>query len=120
MRALLEHHQGQGPQAGPATLIYRARTTNDLVHRGEIDNIAQADHIDVHYAVGDPGGADDVFVNDRLREVVADIDRRDIYLCGPDPFMKAATASLLRRGVPLRPIHAERCDAADRSQDNHL
>lgn len=108
LRALLEHHQGQGPQAGPATLIYRARTTDDLVHRGEIDHIAQTDHIDVHYAVGDPGGTDDVFIDERLREVVADLGRRDIYLCGPAPFMEAATASLLRCGVPPRHIHAER------------
>ena len=108
LRAMLEHLHREGPATGPATLIYRGRTAADLVHRDEIDLLARADHIDVHYGLGDPGGADDVFVDARLADLVPDLDRRDVFLCGPAPFMDAATACLLRCGVPLRHIHAER------------
>lgn len=108
LRAMLEHQHLQGPAAGPTTLIYRASTADELVHRDEIDGLAAADHIDVRYQVGERGGPEDVFVNERLIQVVPDLDRRDVYLCGPGPFMDAATASLLRCGVPLNQIHAER------------
>ncbi len=108
LRAMLEHHHDQGRAAGPATLIYRARTTEDLVHREEIDRLAEADHIEVLYGVGDPGGATDAFVGDRLKDAVTDLDQRDVYVCGPALFMAAATASLERCGVSPRHIHAER------------
>ncbi|ANH40466.1 Flavohemoprotein [Nocardioides dokdonensis FR1436] len=107
LRALLEQHHDQGAEAGPATLVYRARSIEDLVHRQEIDRLAQAAHIDVHYGVGPSGGSDDVLVGERLREVVPDLGDRDVYLCGPGPFMEAATASLRRCGVPARHVHAE-------------
>ncbi|GAB2777149.1 ferredoxin reductase family protein [Nocardioides salsibiostraticola] len=108
LRAMLEHHHNEGPDAGPVTLIYRARTVADLVHRAEIDQLGGADHIEILYGVGDPGGDDDVFVADRLSSAVSDLQERDVYLCGPAPFMGAATESLLRCGVAPRHIHAER------------
>lgn len=108
LRAMLEHHHNEGPDAGPVTLIYRARTVADLVHRAEIDQLGEADHIEILYGVGDPGGDDDVLVADRLSSAVSDLQARDVYLCGPAPFMGAATESLLRCGVAPRHIHAER------------
>ena len=108
LRALLEHLSHEGPGTGPVTLIYRARTAEDLVHRAEIDALAAADHVEVHYGWGDPGGDQDVLVGERLESLVPELARRDVFLCGPAPFMGAATESLLRCGVSPRHIHAER------------
>ncbi len=43
-----------------------------------------------------------------LSELVPDLDRRDVYLCGPIPMMEALRRTLRILGVPTARIHSER------------
>jgi predicted ferric reductase len=106
LRALLES-LAAGP--GDLTLLYRASRSEDLLFRAELDMIAEHRGAAVHYLVGrrkdlrrDPLG------RDSIRSLVPDIAEQDVYLCGPDGMMDAATAEILALGVPKRRLHAER------------
>jgi ferredoxin-NADP reductase len=64
----------------------------------------------VRFVVGDhatDAGAQ-LLSPEHLRELVPDLDERDVFLCGP-PAMTSATESNLRRaGVSRRHLHVER------------
>jgi ferredoxin-NADP reductase len=42
-----------------------------------------------------------------LTALVPDIARRDVYLCGPEPFQDALIAASLQAGVPPAHLHHE-------------
>jgi ferredoxin-NADP reductase len=42
-----------------------------------------------------------------LRELVPDVQCRDVYLCGPDGLVSAALETLRRLRVPRRQIHLD-------------
>jgi ferredoxin-NADP reductase len=89
-------------------LIYRVNTGDDLVLRGELEHIAQARGAHVHYLLGPPlGGGQDHLSAERLRRLVPDVRERDVFLCGPEPMMVAASIGLRQAGVPRRQIHQE-------------
>ena len=95
------------PDAGPVTLLYRANHADEVILAHELDALARAEHIEVHYVLGAPGSDNDVLVDHRLRHLVPDLEDRDAFVCGPPRFMEAARDSLLRCGVPARHIHTE-------------
>lgn len=112
LRTMLEHHAHDadtilGPDAGPVTLIYRANHADEIILADELDALARAEHIEVHYVLGAPGSDADVLVDQRLRRLIPDLEDRDAFVCGPPRFMVAARDSLLRCGVPARHIHTE-------------
>lgn len=112
LRTMLEHHtHDTGPgtcaESGAVTLLYRANHADEVILASELDALAKADHIEVHYALGAPGSATDVLVDRRLSRLVPDLEDRDVFLCGPPRFMDAARESLLRCGVSGRRIHIE-------------
>jgi ferredoxin-NADP reductase len=43
-----------------------------------------------------------------LRELVPNIDSREIYLCGPPAMMQVLEREVRRAGVPSRYIHTDR------------
>jgi predicted ferric reductase len=93
---------------GPVTLIYRARSWEDVVFADELDAIAQARGAVVHYVVGSReslGG--DPLGPDALRQLVPGLHRQDVYVCGPPGMTTAAVAALREAGVPRRHIHHE-------------
>jgi predicted ferric reductase len=92
---------------GDLTLVYRVSDERELVFRDELDTLAARRGIRVHYLVGPRGGHADPLVGDRLRRLVPDLAEHDVYVCGPEPFMAAATATLRRSGVPASRVHAE-------------
>ncbi|MCY7401477.1 MAG: ferric reductase-like transmembrane domain-containing protein [Nocardioides sp.] len=99
--------QNLGPDAGPVTLVYRAGHLGELIFAAELESLAMAAHVDVHYALGAPRGEGDILVDRRLEQLIADVAIRDAFVCGPPRFMDAARDSLLRCGVPARHIHSE-------------
>jgi predicted ferric reductase len=107
LRALLEELPAR---PGQLTLIYRARRAEDLVFRSELDAIARANGATIHYVVGRRGTdlAIDPLGPGPLSELVPDLDRRDVYLCGPVPMMEALRRTLRVLGVPAAQIHSER------------
>lgn len=114
LRTMLEHHAHDTGldrilevDAGPVTLLYRANHAEEIILAHELDTLAQAEHIEVHYALGAAGSDTDVLVGQRLRHLVPGLENRDAFVCGPPRFMDAARESLLRCGVPAHRIHTE-------------
>jgi predicted ferric reductase len=104
VRALMEQIRGD------AVVLYRVVTNDDVVFRSELDDLADARGLALHYVVGDH--ATDEGRNhlspDHLHELVPDIEERDVFVCGPPGLTDAVTRSVRAAGVPRRHIHAER------------
>jgi predicted ferric reductase len=114
MKALLED---MDYLPGQATLIYRARSEPDLVFRRELDELALARGVEVHYLVGHrarsraswlPESAAAESDETVLRRLVPDIARRDVFICGPSDWMQAAADAARNLGVPEEQVHEER------------
>ncbi|MDP9115947.1 MAG: ferredoxin reductase family protein [Actinomycetota bacterium] len=105
IRALFETLPGH---PGDVTVIYRTASVDDIVLRGELDEIARRRGARVHYLIGPPGkGAKDHLSPTSLQRLVPDLRERDVFLCGPEPMMQAAQRSLRTAGVSRRHIHHE-------------
>jgi predicted ferric reductase len=104
IRALLEE------LGGDVVVLYRAIAAEDLVLAGELDALAAERGARVHHVVGDhaaPGG-DRLLSPEHLRELVPDLDWRDVFLCGPPGMTAAIERSLRAARVPRSHVHIER------------
>ena len=100
IRALLEDMPGA---PGEIVVVYRAARDSDLILREELDALAQSRGAQVHYLAG----PDRPLSGPVLRELIPDLDQRDVYVCGP-PEMTLSTRAMLRAvGVPARHINLE-------------
>ncbi|HWE60759.1 MAG TPA: ferric reductase-like transmembrane domain-containing protein [Chloroflexota bacterium] len=103
IRALLEELQGD------LVLVYRAERAGDLLFRDELDALARARGMTIHYVLGDhriPSNAH-LLSREHLRSLVPDIAGRDVYLCGPSGMTRSVTRTLHRLGVPKALIHID-------------
>jgi ferredoxin-NADP reductase len=103
IRALLE----ELPEG--TVVIYRARGEDELVFREELEWLAQERGARVWYVLG---GRDDpwprrVFTQRGMRQLVPDVRRRDVYLCGPEGMVSTSVRTLRRMRVPRRQIHLD-------------
>ncbi len=104
VRALMQETRGD------VVVVYRALSEEDLVFRSELDELACARGIELHYVVGDhaaPGG-ERLLSPLHLRELVPDIADREVYVCGPPAMTDVAGRHVRAAGVPRRYIHTER------------
>jgi ferredoxin-NADP reductase len=105
---------------GELTLLYRAGSEGQLVLREELEEIARTRGAGLHFLLGPSDGAYDPSPSSQLRSsrgdplapqalraLVPDLAEHDVYLCGPPGMADAATASLLRAGVPEAHLHTE-------------
>ncbi|WP_313897001.1 ferredoxin reductase family protein [Streptomyces sp. GC420] len=92
---------------GDLTLVYRARRPEDLALRAELEAIAAARGARLYYALNTPEGASVPITAAGLRAALPDIDRHDVYLCGPPGMAGSAYEALRAAGVPARRIHHE-------------
>lgn len=92
---------------GHLTLLYRARTAGELALREELEAIADERGAQLVYAVNSPDGGRPAISAKMLRKVLPDIDRHDVYLCGPPGLAEESYAALREAGVPARRIHHE-------------
>jgi predicted ferric reductase len=103
IRALLE-------DMPPDTIvIYRASRPDELVFRAELEELAERRDAWVRYIVGsrnDPGPRR-LFTPDGLLGLVPDVNRRDVYLCGPPGLVGAAVATLRDLDVPDSQMHLD-------------
>jgi predicted ferric reductase len=107
MRSLLA---GLPARPGELTLVYRARSEDDLVFREELDELARQRGATVHYLLGPRGqflGGEPLGA-DQLQALIPDLRRHDAYLCGPESMIAAAITGLREGGVPRNRIHSER------------
>jgi len=114
LRALLEELPAA---AGPVTLIYRAGSPDEFLFRDELDRIAAARGARVIYLPGRrarsrpswlPESAAQRGDSAVLRQLVPDIARNDVYVCGPGPWMDAVAVAAGGAGVMPERIHVER------------
>ncbi|MCP3802762.1 ferredoxin reductase family protein [Allokutzneria sp. A3M-2-11 16] len=109
MRSLLEE---LAFQPGKVTLLYRVRSRAEAVFAGELEWFAANRGVNVSYLDGPRGDSwlprgygDDV---ESLYRMVPDLLERDVFLCGPEPWMETVVATLRTAGVPRARIHFER------------
>jgi predicted ferric reductase len=113
IRALLEELPYQ---PGDATLLYRVTSQDNAVFADELNELATRRGIQVHYLAGPrrratswlPAGSGTEYGDaEHLRRLVPDVAERDVYLCGPSPWMAAVRAAALGAGVPTARLHDE-------------
>ncbi|MFG2518560.1 ferric reductase-like transmembrane domain-containing protein [Streptomyces sp. NPDC048527] len=104
LRALFETLPGA---PGDLTLLYRASTAEQLVLSGELEAIARSRQAALHYLLGPSDASFDPLAPQALRNLVPELAEHDVYVCGPPGMTAAATAALVRAGVPEGHIHAE-------------
>ncbi|MFB6956299.1 ferric reductase-like transmembrane domain-containing protein [Streptomyces sp. NPDC056309] len=92
---------------GDVTLLYRARTAEDLALGGELEAIARGRGARVLYALNGPRGERPRLTVESLRATVSDLGGHDVYLCGPHAFARDLYEVLRAAGVPDRRIHHE-------------
>ena len=95
---------------GDAVVLYRVVADDDVVFRNELDDIADARGVALHYVVGDHATEEgrNHLSPGHLHELVPDIEERDVFVCGPPGLTDAVTRNVRAAGVPRRHVHAER------------
>jgi len=103
IRSLLEE------MSADVVLIYRVVTNAEIVFREELETLSHDRGIRLCYVTGDHRvpGAERLMSPDHLRELVPDIDERDVYVCGPPAMSSAVQANVRQAGVPRKQIHTE-------------
>jgi predicted ferric reductase len=101
LRALFETLPGE------VTLLYRARTAEDLALGGELEAIARWRGAQVRYALNGPDGSRPDLSPQALRANFPDLAGHDVYICGPHGFARDLYEALRATGVPDRRIHHE-------------
>lgn len=114
MHALLEElHYAPGD----ATLVYRARSHEDLIFRNQLESLATRRGVRVHYVLGTrmrarhswlPAKAARWHDHDALLEMVPDLVDSDVFVCGPSHWMDAVTDACDNAGLPRQQLHTER------------
>jgi NAD(P)H-flavin reductase len=85
---------------GRVTLIAGARSRDDFLFGGELEDWARDDSIEVHLTVDVPvqGWPGEVgFVTEPLRSLSLRPDQTTAFLCGPEPMMRNCAQVLLRQ-----------------------
>jgi predicted ferric reductase len=110
LRALLEDLEGV-----PTTLLYRARSAEELVLREEIEELAAAHGVTVHYLLGQrrpgswlPAAAGAQSDGDVLHRLAPDLLRSDVFVCGPPAWTDAVVVAARAAGLPDGQLHLER------------
>ncbi|WP_327666721.1 ferredoxin reductase family protein [Streptomyces sp. NBC_00485] len=101
LRALFETLPGE------VTLLYRARTAEDLALGGELEAIARWRGARVLYALNGADGRRPSLTAQSLCATFPDLAAHDVYLCGPHGFARDLYEALRTAGVPDRRIHHE-------------
>ncbi|MFJ3823852.1 ferredoxin reductase family protein [Streptomyces nodosus] len=101
LRALFETLPGE------VTLLYRARSAEDLALGGELETIARRRGARVLYALNGADGSRPSLGAGALRGAVPQLTDHDVYLCGPTAFAEDIYEALRAAGVPDRRIHHE-------------
>ncbi len=90
-------------------VIYRARSEDELLFREELEWLARDRGAQVWYVLGgrDDPGPKKLFTPRGMRDLVPDVRRRDVYMCGPPGLVETSVKTLQRMRVPRRQIHLD-------------
>jgi predicted ferric reductase len=101
LRALLEDL----PASSRPIVILRASGPEGLVLASEVRELVQHSRGKLYELTG---SRKQVALDEMsLRQMVPDLDRRDVYVCGPEGFVADVTALAQRLGVPQAALHHE-------------
>jgi len=104
VRALLEEMEGD------VVVLYRVVSATDIVFYDELEALARDRGFRLEYVVGDHAAEDgqSLLSPDHLRELVPDIQERDVYVCGPPAMTSAIERHLRDARVPSHHVKVER------------
>jgi ferredoxin-NADP reductase len=110
MRALLED---LAYDPGDAVLLYRAHSEQDLVFRGDLEELADRRGITLYYLLGPRAQGRASWLPQEhagvsVRRLIPDLLAHDVFVCGPDGWMDSVAAALLAAGLPTAQLHQER------------
>ena len=101
LRSLLEDL----PRNSAPVVLLRASRPADLVLGQEVSDLVRHRRGQLHALVG---GREQAGIDERsLRQLVPDLHRRDVYVCGPEGFVAGIVDLVKRLGVPDEAIHHE-------------
>lgn len=122
MRGLAEEIVQEAPSQGPnglrgpsVVVIHRIPTPSDALFPREFAALARRGDLRVVAAVGHRhpevsgwwGGPVPLDPATAIRSLVPDLTDREVYLCGPGPWMQEVRTTLRSMGADTRHIHAE-------------
>jgi len=97
--------------------VHSARSPADIVFRGELDTMARLDPAFRVHAVCETDSPAEAWAGfkgrlslDILREAVPDFREREVFVCGPKPYMDAVRAMLAQAGFDMARHHEESFD----------
>jgi predicted ferric reductase len=104
MRAMLED------MTGDIVLIYRVICEEDVIFRDELERLSRDRRVKLIVVAGHHMdiGAQRLLSTDHLKELVPDIDGRDVYICGPPKMSDLVERNVTQAGVNRKVIHTER------------
>jgi len=101
LRSLLEDL----PRKSAPIVVLRASRREDLVLGGEVADLVRYRRGQLHVLVGH---RDQASIDERsLRRLVPDLDRRDVFVCGPESFVASIVDLVKSLGVVDEAIHHE-------------
>jgi predicted ferric reductase len=104
IRALAEEMDGD------VVVLYRVISEGDLIFADELTALERSRGISVQVIAGDHATAEGsrLLSPAHLRDLVPDIEDREVYVCGPPAMIQAIARSVRRAGVSSRFVHVER------------
>ncbi|QTE29566.1 ferredoxin reductase family protein [Pengzhenrongella sicca] len=100
----------------PATLVYRARSADELALRADVEQLAATSGLRVIELLGSrsrigaswlPAQFGHVPGPEAVRRLIPDLPDHDVFVCGPAPWARAVVADLRAAGVAPEAIHLE-------------
>ena len=97
--------------------MYRARSQPDLVFQHDLDELARARGIAIHYLTGPrvaerrswlPQQLGHLTDSEALLRLAPHLRDSDVFVCGPDDWMDAACDAAEEAGLPAVQLHVER------------
>ncbi len=93
------------PNNSDAHLVYAVRNEAERVLTAEFAKLAEEKGVKIYYLFSEATGR---LKADQLIQLVPDIAEREVFLCGPQPMMDAATDIMVGLGVDKEHIYSER------------
>ncbi len=97
--------------------VHSARSPADIVFRGELETMARLDPAFRFHAVCEADSPGEAWAGPRgrlsidvLRATVPDFREREVFVCGPAPYMAAVRAMLMDAGFDMARHHEESFD----------
>ena len=104
-------------EARDVAFVHSARSPADIVFRGELETMARLDPAFRFHAVCETDSPNEAWAGPKgrltletLRAAVPDFLDREIFVCGPKPYMDAVQAMLRQAGFDMAQHHEESFD----------